>query len=287
LLAWLIGWLIGDSANAWVWLYYLPAPIVAPLGLAWCWWSRRSAPRTLHRITLAIALFAVFKVGVLDTCWHRAAAPSPEALRVVHWNVAHARFGRFPILSVLKGDQPDLVALSESTYANALAWEVQHDLGLAHTFQDQGMTLLSRHPFETRGTIPMPNGRAWWARVATPRGPLDVVLVDLISHPRLNRKVPLDRLAAWVTQHEPGIPLLILGDFNTPRDARAFRPLRAQLQHAYESAGRGWPYSWPLPYPCYSLDHAWHSTELRITNYRLRAARVSDHLRQVLDVEMP
>ena len=285
-LAWLVGFILGARNDVLIWFYYLPAPAVALYIACWLLIHRRHARTAGFVLTLLLGLLATGKMLVQDLRWHRPVAPPPGALRVVHWNVAYARFGRQPTLKRIERHQPDLVFLSECRYSDQLSNDVRNALGFAHTFQDQGMAITCRYPFEPQGTIPLISARAWWARVTTPQGPLDVVIVDLISHPYLNRQEPLDGLAAWVARHDPAIPLLIAGDFNTPRDARAFRPLRAHLQHAYETAGRGWPYSWPLPIPVYSLDHVWFSDGLRIANYRLHASHLSDHLRQVMDVEI-
>lgn len=284
--AWFLGFLLGARNDLLVWLYYIPAPVTALLGAAWCLACARRVRRLLYIGTLLLTLLATAKVLVGDMRWHATRPTPPGALRVVHWNVAYARFGREPVLKRIDRHQPDLVFLSECRYTDKLSNEVRNVLGFAHTFQDQGMAIACRYPFAPQGTIPLTSARAWWARISMTTGPLDVVIVDLVSHPYLNREEPLNGLAAWIAQHDSAIPLLIAGDFNTPRDARAFRPLRAQLQHAYETAGHGWPYSWPLPVPVYSLDHVWFSDRLRVTNYRLHASRLSDHLRQVMDVEI-
>ena len=286
LVAWLAGFILGARNDLLIWLYYIPALAAALLGSLWCWFARRIAPRWLWVVAAALTLLAAGKMLVGDFRWHRPVAPGPEAMRVVHWNVAYAWRGRDGVFKRVATHRPDLVCLSELRHTPSLSNEVRNALGFEHTFQDQGMAVLSRYPFTPQGTIPLPSARAWWARIDTPQGPLDVAVVDLISHPHLNREQPLDALAAWVARHDDAIPLLIMGDFNTPRDARAFRPLRVHLQHAYETSGRGWPYSWPLPLPLYSLDHTWYSPGLRITGYRLQAARISDHLRQVMDVEL-
>jgi endonuclease/exonuclease/phosphatase family metal-dependent hydrolase len=124
-------------------------------------------------------------------------------------------------------------------------------------------------------------------RVSTPKGPLDVVAIDLVSHPTLARLAPITELSDWIAKRPVPIPLLVLGDFNTPRDATSFEPLRRRLRHAYEIAGRGWPYSWPVPLCVYSIDHAWVTPSVRVLTYTMKMSMLSDHRRQVMDVDLP
>lgn len=286
-LAWLAGWLVRDHGRVLVWLYFIPAPAIAALCGLWFVFTHREVSRSLRVAVALIGLLALFKVLALDCAWHRTPAARRPTLRLVHWNAAHAPFGFKPVLRAVQPDRPDLLLLSECSRRPDLDLFAERELHLPHYFQDQGMAIASRFPLEARGTINMSNGRAWTIRVHTPGGPLDLVAVDLISHPTLNRRLPLETLGRWLDQRTDPTPLLVVGDFNTPRDARAFRPLRRHLRHAYEIAGRGWPYSWPLPAPVYSIDHTWVSRNVTVQRYDLQSSRLSDHRRQVLDIALP
>lgn len=282
--AWLFGWLVRD-VNAWtLWPFFIPAPLIAGWGLLSLILRGRRVGRARRTMTAGLTALALLKIAVFDTRWGAGPPPPEGALRVVHWNVAHAPFGYVPLLKTLAADRPDLVILVETKVSQDIPFFAQRELGLPHAFQDQGMVILSRFPFEPKGTLPVANARAWWAQVETPHGPLRVVTVDIHSHPTLNRRQAAEPLAAWVDTHAHDAPLLVVGDFNTPRDARALQPLRTHLRHAYETAGRGWPYTWPLPVPMYSIDHAWISDHLSAHDYRLRKSSLSDHLRQVFQL---
>ena len=283
--AWLIGWIMGDRETPWVWFYFIPAPFILAAGLLDLFVCRHAPFRWRTALVIGLTLLAAVKTALRDTHWNRPRVDAPAgAIRIVHWNVAHTPFGLFPMFKQLRADRPDLVVLSESAHGRYWSDWSNTELGLPYAFHDQGMTLLSRFDFEPQGTIRLPNARAWWARIELPDGPLDLVLCDLLSHPRLNLRAALDPLAQWVEQRDAAIPLLVVGDFNTPRDARSWGPLRARLRHAYEVAGRGWPYSWPLPFPVYALDHAWVSDKITVHGYRLRSAAISDHRRQILTI---
>lgn len=286
-LGWLLGWLLRDRADGIIWLYFIPAPAVVALGVLWFLFTKRSVHRVLRFLVAMTSLAALAKMGLVDFAWHPD-RPAPEgSLRIVHWNAAHTVFGFKPVLQAVKDDRADIVLLSESRESPDLAYFAERELGLPYAHQDQGMALLSRFPVAAGDVLPVANGRAWHARVQTPSGPLDVMAVDLISHPLLDRRLPIDAVAAWAAARDSSVPLLIAGDFNTPRDARVFRVLRADFRHAYEIAGRGWPYTWPLPVPVYAIDHLWVSPGIAVHRYRLRAAKLSDHRRQILDLSLP
>lgn len=282
---WLAGWIVGERRPPWLWLYFIPAPVVLIGGLVDLVVCRHEWRRWRTASVVLLTLLAAWKTLGLDMRWHLTKGPDADAtIRIVHWNIAHAPFGYLSVFKHLRKDRPDVVILSESSHGRYWADWGFNELGLPFAFHDQGMTLLSRFDFEPQGTIPMPNARAWRARLALPDGPLDLVLIDVLSHPTLDRRVAIDPLAKWIAQREAKVPLLLVGDFNTPRDARSLRPLRRLLRHAYEAAGYGWPYSWPLPMPVYSLDHTWVSDQIVVQRYRLRGAPISDHRRQVLSI---
>ncbi len=285
--AWLAGWIMNEQPPPWLWLYFIPAPAIAAYGLLEWAARHRRVSRARNVLVLTLTGTALFKTVAVDSRWNRP-SPAPEhALRVVHWNVAHANFGFVPLLETLAAYRPDLVILSEARYSQDVPFFSNRELGLPHTHQEKGMILLSRHPFTKRENIPIMNGEAWGARVFTPAGELDVICADIVSHPLLDRSLSLEPLGRWIKERNDATPLLLIGDFNTPRDARAFRAIREEMRHAYEVAGRGWPYTWPLPIPLYAIDHAWVTPDITVHRYRLRNAPLSDHRRQIFEISLP
>ncbi|MCO5061869.1 MAG: endonuclease/exonuclease/phosphatase family protein [Kiritimatiellae bacterium] len=281
-LLWILGWYLGEAQRPWLWLYYIPAPFIAAWGTIDLILRMHRAGRLRSIATLAITLLALTKVFVLDSRWNRPKPAPATAIRAGHWNVAHTIFGYDAILQELAQDNLDLVVLVEARYAKDLPERVERALGLPCVFQDQGMAVLSRYPFEPQGTISIPHSRSWWARVDTPSGPLDLVMLDVLSHPALARGPILGAMVNWIRERPEKHPLLLVGDFNTLRDSHALDSLRKEMRHAYEIGGRGWPYSWPLPIPVYSIDHAWVSSNITVYSYQLRSSALSDHLRQEL-----
>lgn len=281
-LMWILGRLLLDHRREWLAFFLIPAPFVIAVAALWLLVAGHKAPRML-RLAMGMALVAaVTHVAGFDMRWAATPRPPADALRITHWNVARLPLASGRIQEVLQADQPDICLLSE-TRTNPAMDSAGAALGLPHVFYSQSMTLLSRFPVEPRVTLALPEARGWCARLNTTQGPLDLLAVDVVSKPQLDRRPAVAALADWVRQHDPAIPLLVLGDFNTPTDSVAFRPLRTLLAHGYESAGRGWPYSWPLPAPVYAIDHAWYTRDtITMVDYRLKSAAISDHRRQVL-----
>lgn len=284
LCAWLAGFVFRDRIHAVIWLYFIPAPAAVVASLAWLWLTRRMAPPWLRWLVAALLAIPSAKIVTSDMRWHAGREPPADALRVTHWNVARLPFGGERVLNVLRRDAPDICVLSE-TVPDPDTTALGASLGLTNSYHGATMTMLSRHPISPPALLQLPDARGWCIRVATPSGPLDVLAFDMISRPGLDRFPALRATASWIATRDRRVPLLVLGDFNTPRDAASLAPFRAQLAHAYETAGRGWPYTWPLPFPVYQVDHAWYSPgSLEIFEYRLRASMFSDHRRQTLSI---
>jgi len=67
-------------------------------------------------------------------------------------------------------------------------------------------------------------------------------------------------------------PDLVAGDFNAPRRSRAISPLPAGFAHAYDLAGCGWSYTWPVICPLYAIDQCIVSNSVRPIRYELGAS---------------
>jgi len=190
-------------------------------------------------------------------------------------------------VKTMANDDPDIVMISEPPRLDMISDIAYHALGMDNIFTDAGMTIASHFPITYIDTIAIPNGAAWHVRIDTDAGPLHFVGADLVSRPNLQRNEPLRRLADWVAARTNQEPVVMVGDFNTPHDSVAFHPLRQRMRHAYEVRGRGWPYTWPVPFPVYAIDHTWVSSGIQINDYHLKVARFSDHKRQIVDISIP
>lgn len=272
-----------DRTPAMQWLFFIP-PL--PVSLALVFGALAVRERSVWWRTLALLLAGLLahKVLAVDTRWRRTAAAEADTIRVLHWNIARGLMGYDALFAQIRRDRPELLILSEVGHAPDLAERIRTGTGLPFVNVSAGMALASQYLLIPRGPIPLISGRAWEADVLSPRGTLRVALVDVSSRPSLDRRQPALGLAEWLARVPTNQALLVAGDFNTPRDALALTPLRGRLRHAYEESGSGWPYSWPLPLPCYHLDHVWVGGPVRSVGQRYRWSLRSDHLRQELQV---
>jgi len=283
-----LAWLLGSAFRDRWWLttlgFYLPPLAIVAMAAGWMVVCRKRAASWQNWTVAAIGLAALTKTLAVDFAWQKSYGRRAGSSRVIHWNIAHAPFGMDPVLETLSADRPEIVLLSECPDPGrpATLAERLFDNGAVH--YASGMSLISTWQIVETHDVDLPRARGWWARLANPGRVLDVLAVDLKSDPRRSRRAQLEGITEWVGRHDERIPLLVLGDFNTPRDSSHFEPLRGQLYHGYERRGRGWPYTWPVPVPLWSIDHAWCSRRIRLWNYRLRYNRYSDHARQILDI---
>lgn len=287
LLAFLAGQVLKDSTLPTALLFYVLAPpIVAPALLVIGFWpgfrKRRVATCLAASFALApMGVSAFLDHAILD---HAAAAPhaAQRPLRVVAWNVAFVPFGAGPLAYRLRPYDPDLLMLTEfqSWYAPRLAAA----LGSDRTARPmETMCLIARGAIEDARWVEADDRLqifvADWIPEASP-GRLRVMGVNLTSSPVIPRDPLLRRVLSAMENEKPD---LVLGDFNSPRRSRALEPLPDGYVHAYEAAGRGWTYSWPVPLPVLAIDQTIVSARLEPLAYALYSTIVSDHRMQVFD----
>lgn len=77
-----------------------------------------------------------------------------------------------------------------------------------------------------------------------------------------------------------------VGDFNAPRRSLAFSQLPTGFRHAYDAAGAGWSYTWPVPVSFLAIDQCIIGPRLKLVHYELQSTWMSDHRLQVVDFEL-
>lgn len=284
--AWIVGWLGKDRSIFTIWFYFIPAPVAAAGLVALLVALRGKGWPAARWFTKAALGLMLLKILLVDCAWNRAATDHGATMRVVHWNAERGSRGVEKQFASLAGERADICVYSESPRKGDLRSLAQLQLGMPYLVDAAGMTLMSKYPCTPAETIELSNARGWVSRIATPQGPLDLVIVDIISHPLIDRFVPVQELTTWLDRHGTNVPVLVLGDFNTPRDSLSFERLRRRLRHGYEVAGSGWPYTWPVPLPVFAIDHAWFSPGVTMQRYRLRSTLLSDHRRQVMEIRL-
>jgi vancomycin resistance protein VanJ len=129
---------------------------------------------------------------------------------------------------------------------------------------------------DVRETVLRGRNRITAASIAVAGRPLDLVMVDLGSNPLRSRQSPFAQLDALLEEPRTA-PLLVAGDFNTPRESIFFDGWPARMQHAFETGGSGVHATWPMPVPLIAIDHAWLGRGLLPGRARLGWDWASDH----------
>ncbi len=94
----------------------------------------------------------------------------------------------------------------------------------------------------------------------------------------------LERLAEELAGLDEDHPKILLGDFNTPRRSVHFGPLLEQWHNAFASAGHGFGFTWPAPFPGWDLDQIWVDSHWHVQACRTVPTVRSDHLALVADL---
>ena len=113
---------------------------------------------------------------------------------------------------------------------------------------------------------------------------LTILQVDVAPQPFRRRIYAFTELAAIIRPHL-GENVLVLGDFNTPRESVSLDPLRAEMTQAFESAGDGLAETWPMPLPVLSLDQIWSGRRLRPVWCEHGYSARSDHRAVIADFD--
>ncbi len=266
-----------DAVPALAGFYYATPLIVAAAGPA-------LAALTLLRIgrarAAAASLAAAIVLGViwLGSIYHEApCVASSDGVQVLFWNVARGAAGWERVAEEIGRFDPDVAGFVEATELGQGVVPERLGLGDRPSFVVPGEILISsRWPIIDGRSHDLGSGRAASARVETPAGPLQVVVVDFDNLPFNLRRKTVQRLTEILDGMTP-LPTVIMGDFNTPIDATAFEPLRRRFRHAFELAGRGLLVTWPSPLPVLALDHVWVSVECEVWCVRHPFTVRSDH----------
>jgi vancomycin resistance protein VanJ len=216
----------------------------------------------------------------------RASAPgASRPVRLVVWNAAGPMTDWKTVFNSIRAHQPDLVALveakpmSEAYYLERAA----RMPGYREVHTEKGLMVLSREDVNMETNHVQGGVMRTMRAVTTCRGQsVRVLVVDIASNPLRNHRA--DAVARLLREADevPG-PLILAGDFNTPRDATPMAPLRAAMTHAFTQAGEGFDLTWPAPFPVMTIDHIW-LRGWRAISVRTDWTHSSDHALLVADL---
>jgi endonuclease/exonuclease/phosphatase (EEP) superfamily protein YafD len=212
----------------------------------------------------------------------------PAELRVLQWNVSRTEWSREVIFAQVKSYDADVLAISEPvptardggisprTAPAKERWQQAFPEYQCHFAGNEMLCMIRGEVTNVRlGTLHAGSPYALYEARVKGRD-LRVLQVDIDARPVHPRKPPLTALAKLV---EPlnDLPLIVIGDFNTPRDSVYLQPLRKDLKYAWEAAGRGCADTWPSFLPVLSLDQIWSGHGLRPIRCQHGVSFRSDH----------
>ncbi|WP_422931650.1 endonuclease/exonuclease/phosphatase family protein [Singulisphaera sp. PoT] len=279
-------WLLGQITRDRTWFLGLcfdaPSPIVGAacvgLGLRF-WW------RGLRRSAMTLGLLALAPIAMILAVENRWIQPTPPSFagptaRLIHWNVGFNAGDEEAIQRVLTGADADLIVITEPTRFQVK--QLAGEMGPGHSSLFLGPThviakgvLRDRHCLANDGGL-----RVDSIRWRGDRGSLTLFIVDIKSDLGIARDPLLRRVRALMEAYQPDI---VVGDFNSPRRSRALTPPPSGYAHAYEAAGSGWSYTWPMPIPTLAIDQCLVGPRAVPLRYRIVTSSYSDHRRQELD----
>lgn len=276
-------WCLGQVARDATWLtglcFYIPSAVLVVVLLGW---SVVHITRRRHFPAALAACLALPPLGSVllvenHLFGHRAPLASAQ-VRLVHWNVGGALGHRTQ--HVLRDQRADLYVLSE--VPDYSVEEFRASLGMEYGAQVFGnLAAVGTGEIRANGWL-LNRGRAKVQSVTWRRAGRETALlvVDLPSEIHVARDRLL-REVNWLIERQR--PDLVVGDFNAPRRSRGLCELPAGYRHAYDTAGSGFGYTWPVPVPVYALDHCLHSLRVKPARYELRSSCYSDHCLQLFD----
>ncbi len=239
-------------------------------------------------------------------------------LRIMSWNAQSDNTNVDGLVATLERLEPDVVAIQESGLI--LSASLPERVGERYPYQEHyptgkasGMAILSRYPFldaqpphfrEDREScncqqvtldfhgrpVTLISAHPWPGNFSLRWfGPVPLVAnFNPNSQNRMFRHI-LDRVDA---QQASGVPLLLVGDFNTTEGQYNYRRLRQRLNDAFASAGSGPGFTWPhqvrisgvtLP-PLLRIDHIYHGDGWLVRRAFVGNIAGSDHRFVVADL---
>jgi endonuclease/exonuclease/phosphatase family metal-dependent hydrolase len=261
---------------------------------------QQRAPR-IARALCALVLLLLCASCLRATRAARVPQRGEPTLTVLTYNVNYGTAGDLSTIEAIETAGADLVFLQETNKA----WQRAAAQRLAARYPHQhwhhqplagGQAVLSKRPFAVRAVLPSPTRWFPALRVVaeSPLGPLQILAVHL--HPPITEDGSWVRgyfgtdaerrteIKAFTAALEPGLPTLVLGDFNEGTGGTTMRWLEQRglrtVLPEYAPAARTW--RWLVGFGLFLLtaqfDHIVYDQSLEPLAARVLRAGRSDHL---------
>lgn len=277
-------WLTGQCLKDRTWIcglmFYLPSPVVSTwlIFATWRSWHQQRYARS-RRALLAMTVLPLWFVVVVENQW-RVSTRSPDeakqVMRLVHWNVGWPARTWPAQREVLRELNADFYLLSEISDA------VQdQDFEGFNILRRQHMLLACRGKMTASGSLVRYGViQAFLVRCELESCVVNIMIADVASPPSLPRNPYLQPMMQAARDRQADI---VVGDMNAPRRSLAFSDMSDGFRHAYDVAGAGWSYTWPVPLPVLAIDQCICGPRIDVLDYHLRTTLLSDHRLQVVD----
>ncbi len=304
MVVWVAGQILRDR-NWWMGLlFYFPTPVV----VGWLLLIL-AILRTNRRVILFLLVAPLIMLLLVENHWARpvpgfSAKPTPEIeapqnstattshqssstsgstriaarKRLIHWNIARGVMGWEKQWNYIESLQPDIIVISEIPEPFDSTSLKGFDVLTIH-----GMAVAC-HGSMTKSRALVRGGalNAYHITCTFAEGPFELMIADMTSRVTVPRDPYLRPFVALLAERKIDVSV---GDFNAPRRSLAFCNLPEGFRHAYDDAGTGWSYTWPVPVPCLAIDQCITGPDVNAVQYELKSTLLSDHRLQILDFD--
>jgi endonuclease/exonuclease/phosphatase (EEP) superfamily protein YafD len=283
----LVRWWPGDAVNLFQSVVYPPIAGFAGAGFFATFFAsgafRRRGAAAVVILVLGIAGFLREQPALL---WRPSAGPAyGPPLRVMLYNVQSFRNKIPPVVAVIKEEKPDVIGLLEATTWGKIHGNLKKFTAPDYTWTTtRHLALGSQMKLLETERIQFGNGgNIFRSRLEWDGRELALWLVDMPAPPLRDAENLFAELSALLETEE--LPLIVIGDFNTPRQSRLLRRTFSGY-HDLSLAPEGprWLATWRNDFPMWQIDHgfaSWHFSPVRA---EIVGGEASDHFGVVFDV---
>jgi endonuclease/exonuclease/phosphatase (EEP) superfamily protein YafD len=280
---------------------WLIAPIVAVLFLM----------RGRLWLTIGVVVSIAYLKLVAGLEWPSASrTDSRPSLRVVTWNTDAVPFIATSMRAALARWNMDAVVLLDCTATLADALRAVPGLQVRST---RNYCFATPHEIDTVQLLSSPRGvgrfghaaRIRFTRTSRGEAPASVDIIALhLASPRVAlaralrldfseleedrywRQVESQRIRRWLDDigRDPGVPLIVAGDFNLPPDSHVLHRDWGDFRNAFSDAGWGFGYTMFSGPFAVRIDHILHTPNLRAVRTRVERGYPSEHQPLIADL---
>jgi vancomycin resistance protein VanJ len=275
-----------DTVDALAVIFYAtPWPVLGALVVVFGIHSLSRKRRSVASACLPLGVVCVV-AWVRNSQFHGPPVTGERDLRVLFWNAEHPKSLLPNVIEQVRSVDADIIGVAETeatSPADQQRWKHAFPGFTLHNLAG-GLLFLSRNKavhIET-GMLGL-GGHHHVFKIGAPPNQVTVILIDISPMPRRPRRAAFERLnqvrARYAEDH-----IIVMGDFNTPRDSVHFEPLKRRFQHAFETAGSGFAETWPVPIPVLHLDHVLVGAGFDVNHCRHGWSWLSDHRPVIVDL---